>query len=57
MTTTKLKEKFDEYCENVYLEYVNDYLTLEVMSLDKNMSVNALKAIVDHGRQLNMERN
>lgn len=51
-TEKQLRENMDTVWENTYLEYVNDYLTLEVMALDKNMSVNALRAIVDRGRDI-----
>jgi hypothetical protein len=53
MTTEQyLREALDTACVNMYLEYVNDYLTLEYMANNKNMSVNALKAMVDRGREI-----
>jgi hypothetical protein len=48
----QLQRFFDFFCERTYLEYVNDYLTLEKMAQDKNMSINALKAMVDYGREI-----
>lgn len=53
MTSDDLLQRFfDFFCERTYLEYRNDYLTLEKMAEDKNMSINALKAVVDYGREV-----
>jgi hypothetical protein len=56
-TDQELKNALDLACVNMYLEYVNDYLTLEYMANNKNMSVNALKAMVDHGRKIFNNKN
>lgn len=51
-TEKQAKEALDRACLRMYLEYVNDYLTLDFMARDKNMSANALKAMVDSGREI-----
>lgn len=51
-TRKQIKAALDRACLKMYLEYVNDYLTLECMAGDKNMSVNVLKAMVDSGREI-----
>ena len=52
MTEKKMRKALDKVWIKAYLDYVNNYLTLECMAKDYNMSVNALKAMVDEGRKL-----
>ncbi len=39
--------------ETVYLEFLNDYLTVERMAEDYNVRVQALNKVIDQGRQAN----
>ena len=56
MTKNKIKAALDRACVKMYLEYVNEYLTLDFMARDKNMSINALKAMVDSGREIHKQQ-
>lgn len=55
-TEKEIEQALNMACEKMYLEYVNDYLTLEYMAKNKNMSINALKAMVDEGRKIHNKR-
>jgi len=56
VTTQQLEEALNTACENMFLEYANNWLTLECMASDKHMSVNALRAMIEHGKAINNAR-
>lgn len=39
--------------ETVYLEYLNDYLTIGRMAEDYNVDISALRRVIDRGVQMN----
>jgi hypothetical protein len=41
-----------EFLTKLYLEYVNDFITLTYMSEHYNISFNCLKTMVDEGKRI-----
>jgi len=49
-------ERFKAKCERDYLEYFNDYLTIERFASDKGLSVANATALITLGRKVNHAR-
>lgn len=49
-------ERFKAKCETDYLEYFNDYLTIERFASDKGLSVANATALIKIGRKVNHAR-
>lgn len=54
---TAEEKALNDWCVKTYLDWVNNYLTLEKMAMNYNMSEKALKSVVDYGRKLFENKN
>ena len=42
----------NDWIEKTYLDYVNNYLTIETMALNYNLSEKEMRAVVNSGREI-----
>lgn len=54
---TAEEKALNDWCLKTYLDWSNNYLTIEKMAMDYNMSVKAIKAVIDYGRKLFSDKN
>jgi hypothetical protein len=58
-TTTQLETAVinaGDHFQSVYLEYVNDYLTISAFALDKNMTEKQARQQIEIGRKIHNQR-
>lgn len=46
------EKALNDWCLKTYLDWVNNYLTIEKMAMDYNMSEKAMRVVIDYGRKL-----
>jgi len=44
------------FAVHLYLDYVNNYLTIEQMALNKNINAFALANLLKHGKRINEQK-
>ena len=59
MTETQINQAVinaGDHFQNLYLEFVNDYLTITNFALDKNMTEKQARKVIDLGRTIHAQR-
>jgi hypothetical protein len=44
------------FAVHLYLDYVNNYLTIDKMALDRNINLFALANLLKHGKRINEQK-
>lgn len=50
------EQTVNDWSEKTYLNWVNNYLTIEKMSQDYNMSEKAMRAVIYYGREIHLKK-
>lgn len=56
MTTPNLDRNHRDDLEAIYLEYFNDYLTVERMAEHKGQTVEQMRATIQMGREIHLDK-